>query len=295
MCVAVPGPDHPDTIHSQAGLGVGLHMLGRYSEAEDHLRQARDSSVRVLGPDHPETLHRMSELASVLRARRQNTEAGRLFASLLNASRRILGDRHPLTNDAATGLESTLFDAEFAHKATGLDELASTLVAYRTESSGLTHGDTSRLLKKIRSLVADLRTKSAHRGAAARTAILRRCPGIDRQTLEPIAEISTSKPLNEQATQLVRRRLGPGPPPSWSERFASRPHRRTRRGACALSLVSARVRSTPPIRLRGVSPALCRCCRSCGFHDEFVDCREDREAVLRVAGGPFGTARYSRA
>jgi non-specific serine/threonine protein kinase/serine/threonine-protein kinase len=93
----VLGPDHPDTLRSQADLCITLLQRGRYSEAEKLQKQTLDSLRRVLGPDHLDTLKSMNTLAVILLYEGRLAEGEALHRQTLAARRRILGPEHPDT------------------------------------------------------------------------------------------------------------------------------------------------------------------------------------------------------
>ncbi len=91
------GPDHPDTLRSQADLSITLLQNGHLSEAETLQKQTLASMRRVLGPDNPGTLKSMNTLAVLLLNEGRYPEAEALAREALDLRRRVLGPEHPDT------------------------------------------------------------------------------------------------------------------------------------------------------------------------------------------------------
>jgi hypothetical protein len=60
------GNDHAHTLASINNVGILLHTMGRYAEAEPYYREALEGNRRVLGDEHPHTQHAKRGLAGTL-------------------------------------------------------------------------------------------------------------------------------------------------------------------------------------------------------------------------------------
>ncbi len=74
-----------------ATLGRVFHKLGRYEEAETHVRRLVELTRAALGEDDPDTLDALDLLGSVLQSRSRYDEAERLLLDVLERRRRLLG------------------------------------------------------------------------------------------------------------------------------------------------------------------------------------------------------------
>jgi hypothetical protein len=59
------GPEHPDTITTQASFAITRRFLGRYSDAKVALNQVLNIREDQLGADHPDTNWTQGHLGAV--------------------------------------------------------------------------------------------------------------------------------------------------------------------------------------------------------------------------------------
>jgi serine/threonine protein kinase/Flp pilus assembly protein TadD len=90
-------------------LGDTYYRLGKYTEAERHLLQARELSNRCNGPTAAETLQVMHRLANVLMDQSKLPEARQLSEATVGLRRRVLGEDHPDTLDSMNNLAVVLY------------------------------------------------------------------------------------------------------------------------------------------------------------------------------------------
>jgi len=81
---------------------------GKYSEAEQLVRETLQTEQRTLGPDHTDTLVTIMGLASVLKKEKRYAESEIFFERTLDGLRRAVGANHPDTAKAAYDLAEVL-------------------------------------------------------------------------------------------------------------------------------------------------------------------------------------------
>jgi eukaryotic-like serine/threonine-protein kinase len=91
------GPEHPDTLHTQANLGVNYVDAGRMSEAIALLEPALRLTEAKLGPEHSDTLFPRESLAGAYLRAGRTAEAIRLFEAVLRLRESAVGPEHPET------------------------------------------------------------------------------------------------------------------------------------------------------------------------------------------------------
>ncbi|WP_147165078.1 tetratricopeptide repeat protein, partial [Pararhodospirillum oryzae] len=102
------GPEHPDTLTSQANLALTLHAQGDLAGAREMQEGVLEVLRRVLGPEHPNTLVSMNNLAEMLRAQGDLAGAREMQDGVLEVHRRVLGPEHPDTLTSQNNLAETL-------------------------------------------------------------------------------------------------------------------------------------------------------------------------------------------
>jgi tetratricopeptide (TPR) repeat protein len=91
------GPEHPDTLASQAFHANVLRELGRASEAYAEHQAIADIAGRVLGPDHPLSLQSRNGRAFALIRLGRHAEAEEEFCTIRDTGARVLGKGHSVT------------------------------------------------------------------------------------------------------------------------------------------------------------------------------------------------------
>ena len=93
------GEDHHEALRSLAishnELGLVLHRLHQWREAEAALRQSREEWIELLGPDHPITTDAFNNLGSLFLDENRPDAAEAAFREALVARERIFGRDHP--------------------------------------------------------------------------------------------------------------------------------------------------------------------------------------------------------
>jgi hypothetical protein len=72
------------------------------------LREAMETSRRILGDDHPDTRNSIANLGILLEMQGEDEEAETLYRLFLEMSRRALGAEHPYTVTVQERLETFL-------------------------------------------------------------------------------------------------------------------------------------------------------------------------------------------
>jgi tetratricopeptide (TPR) repeat protein len=93
-------------------VAAGLHLtignayrgMGRYAQAEPHLRRALDLLIAVDGEDHPDTATARMVLAALLRGKGDRASAEVLYQRAIATYRRQLGNQHPFVAHALLSL-----------------------------------------------------------------------------------------------------------------------------------------------------------------------------------------------
>ncbi|KAJ3474216.1 hypothetical protein NLG97_g9941 [Lecanicillium saksenae] len=89
-------------------MGICLHLMGKYEDAEEYYRASMRLRERVMGKLHPKTLKNMDSLVNVLRAQGQCWEAEQLHRQTYELCAQLLGEDDPTTGQ--------LEDAERLHR-----------------------------------------------------------------------------------------------------------------------------------------------------------------------------------
>lgn len=110
LCVAVFGPDDPNTIHAQHMLGSTLLEQGRYREAEPYLKTALEWRERVRGPLHDATLTTLNNYGHVLELAGRDDDALPLHRESVRRRTIVYGADDPRTLVAENNL-ATLLDS----------------------------------------------------------------------------------------------------------------------------------------------------------------------------------------
>ncbi len=93
----VCGDEDSRTLTIINGMGLLLAQMGKYAEAERHLREALEIRQRVFGDEHYGTLATLSSLGSVLVTLGRYSEAEHYQREAVDGCRRVLGVDHPNT------------------------------------------------------------------------------------------------------------------------------------------------------------------------------------------------------
>ncbi|KAI9818975.1 MAG: hypothetical protein M1832_004143 [Thelocarpon impressellum] len=104
------GPEHPDTLTSEASLASAYWSQGRWSEAEETRLQVMDARKRLLGPEHADTLTSMKDVATTYWKQGRLTEAEELLLEVTQMRKRVLGPDHIDTLESMSYLGATYRD-----------------------------------------------------------------------------------------------------------------------------------------------------------------------------------------
>ena len=107
-CREALGEDHPDTLSAIGGIGLLLHEMDRYREAEPYYREALAARRRVLGDLHPDTLVSIVNLGSLLYSTGRYEQAEPYYVEALGGQRRVLGNDDPDTLAAVSNMGALL-------------------------------------------------------------------------------------------------------------------------------------------------------------------------------------------
>lgn len=118
----VLGPDHPDTLASEADLGMAYHNAGRLSEALPLLEANVKRRRSLPGPVLPDTLVALNNLANVYRTVGVLEKALSLFQEALKGLEAEYGPDHAFTLGAMNNLAQTYRDADHLNDAIALFE-----------------------------------------------------------------------------------------------------------------------------------------------------------------------------
>jgi tetratricopeptide (TPR) repeat protein len=89
------GPEHRETLESQANWACVLFKQGHVQEAEKLMRAALETQTRVLGSGNTDTFLSQSNLAEVLNREGRYAEAETMAREAFQGQIRRLGPRHP--------------------------------------------------------------------------------------------------------------------------------------------------------------------------------------------------------
>lgn len=113
---------------------------GKYSEADQLLRQALEAQTRIVGPDHSDTLWSAHVLASHLRNEGGFLEAEKLDRQTFEIRRRTLGPEHSSTLASMTSLA---IDLDMQHRYAEGSKLYSEVLELQRRVLGPDHPDTA--------------------------------------------------------------------------------------------------------------------------------------------------------
>jgi serine/threonine protein kinase len=85
-------------------LAMTYKKMGRYSQAEPHMKRALEIRRTQLGDEHSDTLASIDRLGWLYRYQGRNKEAERLLMEIFEQRRRILGPEHPDTLESMSHL-----------------------------------------------------------------------------------------------------------------------------------------------------------------------------------------------
>jgi tetratricopeptide (TPR) repeat protein len=136
------GPEHPDTLSTQAKIGKLLYDQGRFAESEATIRQALDASRRVQGSDSLGTLDMVGMLAQTLSDEKKHTEADALYQERINTLERTLGKEHFAYLNAAAAYANSAADQGGESRLAEAEQLLRQVVQTRRRVSGETHPET---------------------------------------------------------------------------------------------------------------------------------------------------------
>ncbi|WP_063734144.1 tetratricopeptide repeat protein [Streptomyces sp. RTd22] len=88
-------PDDLTTVHARHMHSRGLHLFGRFGEAEPLARRALADRIRLQGPDHPLALAALSLTALIVHGLGRTDEAIATLKQLIEHRERVLGPEHP--------------------------------------------------------------------------------------------------------------------------------------------------------------------------------------------------------
>jgi tetratricopeptide (TPR) repeat protein len=133
------GPNHPDTLGTQANIGSAHQAMGHLEHALALYAGLLEDQTRLLGPDHPDTLTTRSNIGVAHEAAGHADQALAIYTELLEDQARLLGPNHPDTLGTRSNIGA-------AHHAAGRLEHALTLYAELLEDQtrllGPDHPDT---------------------------------------------------------------------------------------------------------------------------------------------------------
>ena len=89
-------------------LAETLAGEGKYSEAEQLLRQAADGKRRTMGPEHPSVFYSLDTLGNVLKKEKRYAESEKVYRQVFDARSRVLGAANPDTAFSAYALACVL-------------------------------------------------------------------------------------------------------------------------------------------------------------------------------------------
>ena len=136
----VLGPDHPNTVRTEATLGTTLLEQGRYAEAEPIFRNVLTTRRRVLGADHPVTADTMTTLAMDLAPDPgRHAEAEQLLRQALAIEMPKVGPESRFTTRSEEAL-ANLIDSD--HRYAEAESLQREVLRVRLKVLGQNNGDT---------------------------------------------------------------------------------------------------------------------------------------------------------
>lgn len=145
--------DQPDIeADLRTTIGSTYLALGRYAEAELHLRAALTIHRRLHGDNHPEVADSLGRLASVFAAQGRHAEEEELFREALFIQRRLYGVRHV---DVASTLQSLAAALRRQHQYEEAETLYREALVMRRELLGAEHVDVAQSLNSLALLFQD--------------------------------------------------------------------------------------------------------------------------------------------
>ena len=102
------GRPKKETVNAHFSLGMVLHKLKRYADAERHLAVCLECRVETLGYEHPLVLSTINNLAMLYQDWMKFEEAIKLLEKCVLLKRRTLGHSHPSTLTSIVNLASSL-------------------------------------------------------------------------------------------------------------------------------------------------------------------------------------------
>jgi tetratricopeptide (TPR) repeat protein len=133
-------------------IGGAYLSLGRYDQAEQHLRAAIRLATEADGPEHPVVLRSVNLLAAVLDETGRSAEAEPLIRRNLDVSRRALGPDDGVTLDAAERLGMVLWHN---HQLDAAESVLRQNVDDRRRVLKPEHGDTLRAVYELSRLLRE--------------------------------------------------------------------------------------------------------------------------------------------
>ncbi|GEM_PF-1728086 len=150
-------PDDPLALRLRSLQALALTEMGRYSEAENALRELVVSRTRTLGAEHEETLESIGNLGTLLDHLGKPEEAERLARRVLDVRRRTLGTDHPDTLAAQNALCAALWQQKRGQEA---ESLARNALDTCRRVYGEAHPATSTVLGNLAAIVSSLGRKA---------------------------------------------------------------------------------------------------------------------------------------
>ena len=157
-------------------VGLQLHGLARYAEAEPLMQRALEIDEASYGPDHPEVARDLNNLAMLLQATNRLGEAEPLMRRALAIAEASYGPDHP---DVATDLNNLASLLYATNRLSEAEPLIRRALAIAEASYGPDHPDVARDLNNLAQLL-----QATNRLAEAEP-LMRRALAIDEKSYGP--------------------------------------------------------------------------------------------------------------
>ena len=146
------GPEHPDTLTSEADLAALRQAEGHFDEAIRIGREVLSLRRKVLGPDHADTTTTLNDLAVALFQAGQPDEAEELIRQAWQIRKRVLGPSDPKTLFAESNLASLL---ESRQRSAEAEPLLREVLAEQERQLGKAHSNTIFTRKSLGRVLQD--------------------------------------------------------------------------------------------------------------------------------------------
>ena len=152
ICMAIHGPDDPETWKVTTALAITAHEQGDLVGARLLKEQVLDNYRHGLGEDHPDTWTAMNNLAHTMKDQGDLASALSLQRQVLDKRRHGLGENHPDTLGAMNNLAGSLWlQGDLA----GARELQKQVLDKRRQELGDDHRDTWTAMNNLAAILAD--------------------------------------------------------------------------------------------------------------------------------------------